>query len=256
MQWVIVLTEKTGEIVAKNPNLALITGAAGRMGKVIALELAAAGYDIALHYNSSAAKAKETAREIEALGRRVSLVRADLSKTAHVSAMFRKLADMDGTLKITVNAAGIMPAGNLKTLTLAEWEQVIAVNTTAPFLVGQQAYHLMQAEGGLLVNIIDIGAEKGWSGFPQYTVSKAALQKLTELQARSYAPAVRVNGISPGLIAPAPDFDPARWQKLLKKVPLKRQGDFSDIARTVLFLSENPYITGEIISVDGGYRLS
>lgn len=239
----------------RNQALALVTGAAGRMGKVVALALAKAGYDILLHYHSSAVAARETASLIEQLGRRALLLRADLSRPARIAAMFDKAAGFEGQLHIVVNSAGIMPPGSAQDLPLEQWQHTIAVNTTAPFLIGQHAYRHMAGAGGLIVNIIDVGAEKAWSGFTDYSVSKAALLKLTELQARSFAPAVRVNGISPGLIMPGPDFEPSRWKQLLKKVPMGRQGSFEDIANAVLFLAQNDYVTGEILHIDGGYRL-
>jgi NAD(P)-dependent dehydrogenase (short-subunit alcohol dehydrogenase family) len=106
-----------------------------------------------------------------------------------------------------------------------------------------------------VVNISDSGAQKTWTGFPAYIVSKAALETLTRLLARALAPAVRVNAVAPGLILPSEDTPPEQWQRLVERLPLKAAGSPDDVARAVAFLVESPYITGQVLAVDGGYRL-
>jgi NAD(P)-dependent dehydrogenase (short-subunit alcohol dehydrogenase family) len=147
-----------------------------------------------------------------------------------------------------------MSAGDLITLPMAEWEHTLALNLKAPLLCSQLAVPLMQ-EGGLIVNITDVGAGKAWTGYPAYVVSKAGLEALTRLLARSLAPRIRVNAIAPGLILPSMSIPAEDWQRLTKRIPLHRAGSPEEIAQTVTFLIQNEYITGQTIVVDGGYQL-
>ncbi len=110
-------------------------------------------------------------------------------------------------------------------------------------------------EGGLIVNVTDIGAQKAWSRYPSYTVSKAGLESLTKLLARSLAPAIRVNAIAPGLVLPSDVVTPEKWNKLIEKLPLKRAATLDEITSSLEFLIKNEYITGQTIVVDGGYSL-
>jgi len=113
----------------------------------------------------------------------------------------------------------------------------------------------MQPEGGLIVNISDSGAAKTWTGYPAYEVSKAGLEMLTRLLARSLAPSIRVNAIAPGLILPPPDFPQAEWERLVLRLPLKKPGSPEAVIHALLFLIDNQYVTGETLVVDGGYQL-
>lgn len=235
--------------------LALVTGGADRLGREIALALAREGYAVALHYHSSAEKAETTAREIEMLGVPVYLLQADLREPAQIKACFAKIAELSQSLTVLVNSASVMPRGDLRSLPVAEWDDTLAVNLRAPWLCAQAAAELMQSRGGSIINLSDSGARKTWTGFPAYIISKGGLETLTRLLARSLAPDIRVNAVAPGLILPSEDTSPAEWQRLVQRLPVKRQGSPQDVVQAVLFLIKNRYITGETLIVDGGYQL-
>ena len=230
--------------------LALVTGAAHRLGKVFALTLARQGFDILLHYYHSEEDALQTKTEIESIGRNVTPVLADLTDPAQISTL---IAGID-SLKVVVNSAAFMPSGNVDLLSIENWDTSLDLNLRAPFLLAQQAAEKMTA-GGLIVNITDIGAQKTWSRYPSYTVSKAALESLTRILARALAPKIRVNAIAPGFVLQSDIVSAEEWERLIKRVPLKRPARTEEIASALEFLLMNEYMTGQTIVVDGGYSL-
>jgi pteridine reductase len=240
--------------------LALVTGGAHRLGKAFALTLARMGYDLFLQYHSAEEQAQKTKKEIESLGVKVHLVKADLTQSDQIQKLF---SDLDFILnakrssfilKLLVSSAAIMPAGNPRELELQDWDSALDLNLRAPFLLAQQAAKRMTS-GGLIVNITDIGAQKAWSRYPSYTVSKAGLESLTKLLARALAPNIRVNAIAPGLVLQSDVVTQEQWDKLVEKLPLKRAATLDEITYTLQFLINNEYITGQTIVVDGGYSL-
>jgi pteridine reductase len=231
-------------------SLALVTGAAHRLGKVFALTLAQQGFDILLHYHQSLDAALQTKAEIESVGRRVILSQADLTDPVQISAFLSKI----DSLNVLVNSAAFMPSGNVDMLSIDNWDTSLDLNLRAPFLLAQEAAKKM-TDGGLVVNITDVGAQKAWSRYPSYTVSKAALESLTRILARAFAPKIRVNAIAPGFVLQS-DIVPAdEWERLINRVPLKRPARIEEIASALEFLLKNEYITGQTIVVDGGYSL-
>jgi pteridine reductase len=230
--------------------IALVTGAAHRLGKVFALTLARQGFDIVLHYHHSQEAALETKAEIESTGRRVTLAQADLTNPIEI----QSLVSSPESLRVLVNSAAYMPSGNVEVLSLENWDQSLDLNLRAPFLLAQEASQKM-TEGGLIVNISDVGAQKAWSRFPSYTVSKAALESLTRILARAYAPTIRVNAIAPGFVLQSDIVPAEEWDRLINRVPLKRPARPEEIASALEFLCKNEYITGQTIVVDGGYSL-
>jgi NAD(P)-dependent dehydrogenase (short-subunit alcohol dehydrogenase family) len=235
-------------------SLALVTGAAHRLGKAFALSLARMGYSIALHYRGSVTEAEKTADEIRAFGVDCLPIRADLTMPEKVGFLFSLVDEFHAPLKIVVNSAAIMPVGSPRTLELHDWNSALDLNLRAPFLVAQHAAKRM-TNGGLIVNISDIGAQKAWSRYPSYTVSKAGLESLTKMLARALAPNIRVNGIAPGLVLPSDVVTKEQWKKLVEKLPLKRAARLEELTSTLEFLIKNEYITGQTIVVDGGYSL-
>jgi pteridine reductase len=238
--------------------LALVTGGAQRLGKAFAVTLAHMGYSIALHYHSSEKQAKHTKAELEFFGTKVFLLKADLTQPDQIHKLF---ADLDSTLHanhssltLLVNSASLMPAGNLRDLELEKWDSALDLNLRAPFLLAQQASQRMTT-GGLIVNISDIGAQKAWSRFPSYAVSKAGLDSLTKILARALAPDIRVNAIAPGLVLSSDVVTQQQWQQLVEKLPLKRAATLDEITYTLQFLINNKYINGQTLVVDGGYSL-
>ncbi|MBI5825018.1 MAG: SDR family oxidoreductase [Chloroflexi bacterium] len=238
--------------------LALVTGSAHRLGKAFALTLARMGYSIALHYHGSEEQAQNTKSEIESLGVQAHLLQADLTDPAQIQQLFSELDSIlhpsSFILSTIVNSAAIMPVGNPRDLNLADWDSALHLNLRAPFLIAQQAAKRMTA-GGLIVNISDIGAQKAWSRYPSYTVSKAGLESLTKMLARALAPTIRVNAIAPGLALPSDVVSEEQWNKLIERLPLKRAARVDEITSALEFLIKNEYITGQTIVVDGGYSL-
>jgi len=230
--------------------LALVTGAAHRLGKAFALTLAHAGYDIVLHYHSASDEALQTKAEIESLTRNVTLAQADLTQPFEINSLLVTFRSLD----VLVNSAAFMPSGNVDALTLENWDTSLDLNLRAPFLLAQECAKKM-TDGGLIVNITDVGAQKTWSRYPSYTVSKAALESLTKILARALAPKIRVNAIAPGFVLQSDIVPPEEWERLIGRIPLKRPARTEEITSALEFLLQNEYVTGQIIVVDGGYSL-
>ena len=234
--------------------LALVTGGAHRLGKAFALSLARMGYSIALHYRASANEADHTVKEIRALGVDCLPIRADLTLPEKVDFLFSLVDEFKTPLKVLVNSAAVMPVGRPQELEIHDWDAALDLNLRAPFLLAQEAAKRM-TDGGLIVNITDIGAQKAWSRYPSYTVSKAGLESLTKLLARALAPTIRVNAIAPGLVLPSDVVTEEQWNALVQKLPLKRAATLDEVTSALDFLIKNEYITGQTIVVDGGYSL-
>jgi NAD(P)-dependent dehydrogenase (short-subunit alcohol dehydrogenase family) len=235
-------------------SLALVTGSAHRLGKAFAVSLAKMGYSIALHYRGSADEAEKTVNEIRALGVDCIPIRADLTKPEKIDFLFSLVDEFKQPLKVVVNSAAVMKPSKVDGLELKDWDSAINLNLRAPFLISQGAAKRM-TNGGLIVNITDIGANKAWSRYPSYTVSKAGLESLTKILARAFAPKIRVNAIAPGLVLPSDVVNEETWNKLVEKLPLKRAARLDELTSSLEFLIKNEYITGHTLVVDGGYSL-
>jgi len=234
--------------------LALVTGAARRLGRAFALALARRGFAILLHYHVSASGAEETAGAIRGLGVPVYPVAADLATEAGLEALLAALDGQPCSWRVLVNSAAVMPRRDLRALPADEWDATLALNLRAPFRLGQMAAARMAA-GGLIVNVTDVGAQKAWSRFPAYAVSKAALEALTRIQARAFAPSLRVNAIAPGLVLPPEEMPPAEWDRLVGRTPLGRPISPDEVAAALDFLLDNESVTGQVLAVDGGYAI-
>lgn len=241
--------------------LALVTGAAHRLGKAFALSLARQGHAILLHYNKSETEAKNTAEEIRASGVPAYLARADLTQPDQIQSLFSVLRSLlsnsesqVSNFNVLVNSAAVMPVGQPRDLAVRDWDLALDLNLRAPFLCAQEAVKCMP-DGGLIVNITDVGAHKAWSRYPAYTVSKAALDSMTKMLARAFAPSIRVNAIAPGLVMRSEVVTPEEWERLVNRLPLKRAATLDEVASALVFLLKNEYITGQTIHVDGGYSL-
>jgi NAD(P)-dependent dehydrogenase (short-subunit alcohol dehydrogenase family) len=234
--------------------LALVTGAARRLGKAFVLTLARNGYAILLHYHKSNIQAENTATEIRSLDVPVYLAQADLSQPTEIAGLFERVDRIPHPLKVLVNSAAIMQAGDARTLSSAEWDAVLDLNLRAPFLCAQEAAKRMEG-GGLIVNLTDVGARKTWSRFASYSVIKAGLEALTKILARTLAPAIRVNAIAPGLVLQSAEVSKEEWERLVARLPLKRSASVDEIASALDFLLKNEYVTGQTLVVDGGYSL-
>jgi len=230
--------------------LALVTGAAHRLGKAFALTLAQAGYDIILHYYSSEKGALITRKEIESLSRGAILAQADLTDPDQVQSLLIRIQSLD----VLINSAAFLPSGKVDSLSMENWDKSLDLNLRAPFLLAQECAQKMTG-GGLIVNITDVGAQKTWSRYPSYTVSKAALESLTKILARALAPKIRVNAIAPGFVLQSDIVPPEEWERLIGRVPLKRPARTEEITSALEFLLKNEYVTGQTLVVDGGYSL-
>ena len=235
--------------------VALVTGAGKRIGKAISLELARAGADIALHYHTSAEQAVDAAREIAELGRRVETFSADLTQPEQIAAMFAAVKETLGRLDVLVNNAGVYHRTPIESLTAKQWDAEFAVNARAAALCIRYAVPLMSEGGGAIVNIADIAAEKTWPSYPAYCASKAALLALTKSAAKALAPNIRVNAVSPGAALWADDMGEDEKQAVLAQVPMKRPGSPEDVAKAVVFLAGQDYITAQNLRVDGGWHM-
>jgi len=234
--------------------LALVTGAAHRLGKAFVLALARRGYAILLHYRTSELQASNTASQIRTLGMPVFLSQADLTDSKQISSLFAMVDKIQYPLKVLINSAAVIPVGDPRTLSAQDWDSAFDLNLRAPFLCAQEAAKRM-TNGGLIVNVTDVGAHKTWSRYPSYSVSKAGLEVLTKILARSFAPSIRVNAIAPGLVLQSDLVSAEDWDHLVERIPLKRPASVEEIASAVEFLLSNEYITGQTLVVDGGYSL-
>ncbi len=237
-----------------NGQIILVTGAARRLGRTFALTCAQAGADVIIHHGHSRQDALQVQKEIKSIGRRAWLIQADLSKHGQIDRLISeagKIGQLDGL----VNNAAIFESQSVKETTLADWENHLAINLTAPFLLSQAfAKQVDEDKTGRIVNILDWRALRpGADHFP-YTISKAALAAMTKSLAVALAPNISVNGLAFGAILP-PSDKPAN-KKILEAVPAGRWGDLKEVEDALLFLLTGPtYITGEIIHVDGGRHL-
>lgn len=244
-----------------NPSrpVALVTGAARRLGARIADSLHAEGYDVALHFRDSATEAATLQDALENRRRNSTvLLRADLSDLEQLPALVERVNLRFGRLDVLVNNASSFFPSPIGETTPAMWDALMGVNAKAPFFLSQAAaFHLRQARG-CIVNLSDFYAERPLAQHTVYAMSKAALSMLTLSLARELAPDVRVNAIAPGAILwPQAGTDPARKDELLARIPLQRTGTTDEIARAVLFLvTSASYTTGQILRVDGGRWLA
>jgi pteridine reductase len=242
-------------------NAVLVTGGAKRIGAAIVRRLHAAGANVALHCRSSAAPARALAEELNA--RRADsavAVRADLTLMQDVGALVVEASRRWGRLDALVNNASSFyptPVGDINEET---WDDLIGPNLKAPLFLAQAAAPELRRNAGCIVNIIDIHAEWPMKGHVVYNVAKAGLAMLTRSLARELAPEVRVNGVSPGTIVwpeGGPWNDENARQRIVDRIALKRRGEPDDIARAVeFFIAGAPYVTGQILAVDGGRSLN
>ncbi|RKH94648.1 SDR family oxidoreductase [Corallococcus sp. AB038B] len=233
---------------------AFITGAGVRIGSAVARALGRAGYDLALHANRSMEPLEALAQELRELGRGVTLYSGDLSDAQAVDALGARVREAHPALDVVVHNAGLYERVDFAAVTREQYRLMLAVNVDAPFFLTQALLPSLRAgKDPLVVHLTDIGGERAVSHYAHYSVSKAGLVMLTRALAVELAPHVRVNAISPGVVAFPEHFDEAARKEVLDRVPMGREGSVEDVARTVVFLArEAPYLTGQVIAVDGG----
>jgi pteridine reductase len=237
---------------------ALVTGGARRVGAAIARRLHAAGAAVLLHYRDSESEAAKLEAELNALRpKSAAKVKAELLAPIAPRALVSAARDSFGRLDLLVNNASSFFPVEMGAIEASHWEELIGSNLRAPLFICQEAAPELAKQQGCIVNIVDIHAERPLRGYPLYSVAKAGLAALTRSLAVELAPAVRVNGVAPGAIAWPEDgqVDPAERARIVATTPLARVGSPEDVAQAVHFLACAPYVTGQIIAVDGGRSL-
>jgi NAD(P)-dependent dehydrogenase (short-subunit alcohol dehydrogenase family) len=232
----------------------LITGAARRVGRHLALEVAKAGADVVIHYDHSKEDAESLSREIESLGRQAFLFQADFSDAAQVATLIPRACE-SGVLYGLVNSASIFGTQTWENTTLEDWNIHLMVNLTTPFLLSQAFARQVPADGsGRIVNMLDWRSFRPGRDHLPYTITKSALGALTQALAVCFAPRITVNGLALGAILP-PSGGKAP-ENITKKIPAGRWADLDEVSQALVFLLDGPaYITGEVIHVDGGRHL-
>jgi 3-oxoacyl-[acyl-carrier protein] reductase/pteridine reductase len=234
---------------------ALVTGAAKRIGRSIALALAKAGANVAITYRGSAAEAARTVNDLQAFGVRAGAFVCDVREEASVqSAVDAVLAEF-GKLHLLVNNAGAFETKALELITLPEWDEMFAINTRGPFLIAKTAHAALKSSSGRILNIGSLGGIHPWATHAHYCTSKAALHMLSKTMAKAWAPEISVNCIAPGMIVQGEEVG-APYQHFADKTPMKRNGTAADVAAAALFFATAPhFITGQLLAVDGGLGL-
>jgi pteridine reductase len=227
---------------------ALVTGAAARVGRAIAVELARAGCELALHTRKS--PIDETAAEVRALGVRAAVVRGDQATDAR--RIVDEAAAALGGLDLLVCSAAAFEKVPAAELTRAQWDAMIASNLSGPFFLMQAALPHLRERSGAIVNLVDLcGTTQVWKGYAHYAAAKAGLATLTRLLALEWAPEVRVNAVAPGTVLFPEDLPDDERERVLRRIPLGRAGEPEDVARAVRFLASQQFMSGQILAVDG-----
>jgi NAD(P)-dependent dehydrogenase (short-subunit alcohol dehydrogenase family) len=233
--------------------VALVTGAAKRIGRSVALRLAADGAAVVVNYATSKREADEVVGEIESSGRRAVAIQANVSRRAEVEKLFAAILDKFSRLDILVNNAGTFFPVSFAEVTDEQWDRIMDTNLKSQFLCAQAAAPVMKRQGrGRIINLSSLGGILAWPKYTHYCVSKAGAIMLTRCLARALAPEILVNSVAPGTIqfpGELPD------EEYIRRVPLHRTGRGDDIASAVAYLTTADFITGQVLIVDGGRAL-
>ena len=242
-------------MTTRSPAVALITGAAHRIGAEITRTLHRSGLDIALHYRSSHDAAEQLKNELEQQRPdSIHLIQGDLGHMSELSRVVEQVTGWRNRLDLLVNNASLFYATPLGQVSEAQWDELMVTNLKAPFFLASALAPLLQQQQGAIINLVDIHAERPLAGHPVYSMAKAGNAMMVKSLARELGPEIRVNGVAPGAILwPEQGLSEATQREIVSRTQLGRSGSPADIAGTVRFLAlEAPYITGQIISVDGG----
>ncbi|MBI3084356.1 MAG: SDR family oxidoreductase [candidate division NC10 bacterium] len=236
--------------------IALVTGSAKRVGRAIALALAERGAELVIHYRDSEREAQELLALLKRAGGKPVAVRGDVSVAADVDRIVETAMQAFGRIEILVNNASIFSRTPFENLMEEDWDRFLDVNLKGPFLLCRKIGGIMLRQGrGKIISLADIAAFKVWAEYIPYSVSKAGLIALTQGLAKALAPAVQVNAVAPGAVLLPEGTTPEERERAIRRVPLDRLGAPEDIARAVVYLIENDFITGEVLRVDGGQHL-
>lgn len=236
--------------------VALVTGAAKRLGKASALALARAGADVAITYLRSKREAEATLKEIKALGVQGLAVRCDVTDQASVRRAVKSVVQRFGGIDILVNNAGNYETVEFDQLTLKQWDAIFASNVRGPFLLSQECLKYLRKREGKIIHMGSLGGLRAWATHAHYCSSKAALHMLTKSMAKALAPQIAVNCVAPGMIDLGDPNAAAFMRRMAKQTPMHRNGTGEEIAAAVIFFATAPhFITGQILCVDGGLGL-
>ncbi|MGZ4875187.1 MAG: SDR family NAD(P)-dependent oxidoreductase [Candidatus Angelobacter sp.] len=234
-----------------------ITGGARRLGREIALAMAKAGANVAFTFRSSSNEADETLREIQATGVQALAFECDLRQAESAKDAVKNVLKHFGQIDLLINNAGVFETANIEQITAEQWDEVFAVNVRAPFLVSQSCIPALRRAHGHIINMGSLGGEKPWATHAHYCSSKAALHMLTQVMAKALAPEIAVNCVAPGMIdLGAGEKDPALLQRLAAHTPMKKNGAPQDVVSAAMYFATAPhFITGQLLTVDGGLSL-
>jgi 3-oxoacyl-[acyl-carrier protein] reductase/pteridine reductase len=234
----------------------LVTGAARRIGREIALAAARAGGDVAITYLTSERQARRTVTELRRLGARALALRCDVGQEKSVRATVKQVVREFGGIDVLVNNAGFYETVEFSKISIEQWDKMFATNARGPFLMSQAATKTLRERKGRIVNLGSLGGLRPWATHAHYCASKAAVNMLTQVMAKALAPEIAVNCVAPGMIDVGDKSGSAFLRKLASKTPMQRNGSAEDVARAVLFFATAPhFITGQVMAVDGGLGL-
>ncbi|WP_353067483.1 SDR family oxidoreductase [Tunturibacter psychrotolerans] len=232
----------------------LVTGAAKRIGRSIALALAERGADVVITYLASQAEAEQTVHALAAHDVDALAIRCDLRNPEDIEQTVSTVINDFGRIDLLVNNAGIFASEALEEISADQWDAMFTTNTRAPFLMAQAAYAHLRAVKGRILNIGSLGGLHPWATHAHYCTSKAALHMLSQTMAKAWAPEISVNCIAPGMIVQG-EVDEA-YEHLARKTPMQRNGTADDVAAAAIFFATAPhFITGQLLAVDGGLGL-
>lgn len=234
----------------------LVTGAAKRLGRAIALAAAAEGADVAITYRESAREARELVGELARHRVEALAVRCDVTDEESVREMVREVARDLGGIDVLVNNAANYETAVFEKLTVGQWDAIFASNTRGPFLVSREALPYLRKRRGRIVNMGSLGGLRPWATHAHYCSSKAAVHMLTKVMAKALAPEIAVNAVAPGMIDLGEKAAAAFMRKMARQTPMRRNGTGEEIAAAVMFFATAPqFITGQVLAVDGGLGL-
>jgi 3-oxoacyl-[acyl-carrier protein] reductase/pteridine reductase len=250
------IANRTGNIGMLSGKTVLVTGAARRLGRAIALAAAENGADVAITYRESAREARTVVGELARLGVEALAVRCDITDETSVGEMVKEVAGVLGGIDVLVNNAANYETVEFEKLTVAQWDAIFASNARGPFLVSRGAVPYLRKRRGRIINMGSLGGLRPWATHAHYCSSKAAVHMLTKVMAKALAPEIAVNAVAPGMIDLGEKDAAAFMKRMVKQTPMRRNGTADDIAAAVMFFATGPsFITGQIMAVDGGIGL-
>jgi pteridine reductase len=239
------MTELAGRV-------ALVTGAGHRVGRALAVALGARGMHVIVHYHASAAGAEETVRLVARAGGSAEAIRANLGDAGEAERLADQAVAARGTLDVLVNSAAVMRRTPFGETSVESWDGMFALNLRAPYFLSQRAAPALRAARGSIINIADLAAFETWPAYVPHGITKSAVVQMTRALARVLAPEVRVNAIAPGVVLLPEGWSDEDAERLRATTPLGRLGSPEDVAGAMLYLLDAGYVTGEVITVDGG----